>query len=79
MITAPVVSPILFGPIDVSTLRALVATAEENDDRITFASEVDAEARSERDAEFLDSVSHGFRVPEIPEPNTGDPLSDAAP
>jgi hypothetical protein len=50
MISAPVVSPVLFRPIDVSTLRALVTAGEQNDDRIAFASEIDAEAWPERDA-----------------------------
>jgi hypothetical protein len=46
------------GALDVSYLRALVATAEQDHDSIVLTAEVHPKARSELDAKFMHALTH---------------------
>jgi len=65
------------GALDVSRLRALVASAEKDHDSVVFAAEVHPEARPERDAKFMHAFTHGTYVAKVPQSNSRYALTNA--
>jgi hypothetical protein len=66
------VPPIVLRSFDVSCLRTLVATAEEDHDGVSFSSEVDAIARSSVDAKLVNAFAHGAGITEVAQANPSD-------
>jgi hypothetical protein len=64
------------GALDVSCLRALVASAEKDHDSIVFTAEVHPEARPELDAKFMHAFTHGTCVAKVPQSNPRDALTN---
>jgi len=67
------------GALDVSCLRALVASAEKDHDSIVgivLTAEVHPEARPELDAKFMHAFTHGTCVAKVAQSNPRDALTN---
>ncbi len=71
------VSPVFLGAFDVTILRALVPTAQQDYDLTTVATEVHPLARAKVDTKLIHTVPDRAGVPEVAESNPCNALTDS--
>ena len=71
------VAPELLGPLDVAVLRALVAAAEQDYKGLALAAEVHAVARTEVDAQLVNTFADGLGITEVAQPQASNAGADS--